>query len=169
MVTSDERQKANMARMNCIMEEIGRTQDDFALIVELQELLRKRYPLSSKWLWGIFKIELKSSLMRLDYVRKKEIEEASGRRKRREPPGGLKQVYSSYKEIPKAYRNDYYMECDTETNHNTWIKMTKRETTRTNVFDLPKSMIGDDRLHWSEELKEQWGDDLSGRECRDDD
>jgi len=48
MVSSEERQKANLARMKEIMEETGRTTDDFALIVELKELLRKRYPLSSK-------------------------------------------------------------------------------------------------------------------------
>lgn|SRR5665647_435619 len=165
MVSSEERQKANLARMKEIMEEIGRTTDDFALIVELKELLRKRYPLSSKWLWDIFKIELDSSLMRLGYVRKKEIEKASSRRrKRREPDGGIKQVYSSYKEIPRAYRNDYYMVCDTETNHDTWVKINKRETTRSNVFNIPKSIIGEDRLHWSEELKEDWGEDHTGWE-----
>ena len=58
MVTSQERQKANLARMKEIMEEIENTTNDFDLIVELHRLLRKQYPLSLKWHMIVFKSEV---------------------------------------------------------------------------------------------------------------
>ena len=73
MATSRERQKANLARMKRIMEEIESTTDDYDLIVELQELLRKPYPLSLKWHMIVFKSEIERSLWYLEDIRKEEI------------------------------------------------------------------------------------------------
>ena len=73
MATSEARQKANLRRMKELMEEIENTIDDSALIDELNELMRKRYPLSLKWHLIIFKSEVERSLKFLEDIRKEEM------------------------------------------------------------------------------------------------
>ncbi|WP_243685100.1 hypothetical protein [Methanosarcina barkeri] len=93
MVTSQERQKANLAKMKRIMEVIESKTDDSDLIAELQEYLRKPYSLSLKWHMIVFKSEVDRSLWYLEDIRKEEIEmekneaKEGKRSKRRIKPG----------------------------------------------------------------------------------
>jgi len=164
MVTSQERQKANLDRMKEIMEEIESTTNDSDLIAELNELLRKQYPLSLKWHMVIFKSEIARSLGYLEDIRKEEAKATGGRQKqRKEPKGGLKQVYYNSSEIPGAFKLDYNIVYDAETNQYKWLKCSTPRNTRAKVFTIPISMIGDSKLHWSEEMKQKWGEDSIGQ------
>ena len=164
MVTSQERQRANLARMKKIMEEIESTTNDSDLIAELNELLRKQYPLSLKWHLIIFKSEIDRSLKYLEDIRKEEVKLTGGKQKqRKEPKGGLKQAYYKSSEIPGAFKLDYCMAYDAETNQYKWLKCSTPRNTRTKVFTIPISMIGVDKLQWSEEMKQKWGEDSIGQ------
>jgi len=164
MATSRERQRANLARMKEIMEEIENTTNDFDLITELHRLLKRQYPLSLRWHMIVFKNEVESSLWHLEDIRKEEIEIARRRRRsRKEPEEGLKQVYYKYSEIPSAFKLDYYMVYDAEANQYKWLKCSTPGNPRANVFAIPKSMIEEGRLHWSEEVKQKWGEDSIGQ------
>lgn len=164
MVTSQERQRANLDRMKKIMEEIESTTNDSDLIAELNELLRKQYPLSLKWHIIIFKSEIDRSLRYLEEIRKEEIKATGGKQKqRKEPKGGLKQVYSKSSEIPGAFKLDYCIVYDAETNQYKWEKCSTPRNTRAKVFTIPISMIGEDKLQWSEEMKQKWGEDSIGQ------
>jgi hypothetical protein len=74
MVTSQERQKVNLARIKRVMEEIEYTTNDSNLIAELHELLRKPYSRSLKWHMIVFKSEIDKSLWYLEDIRKEELE-----------------------------------------------------------------------------------------------
>ena len=164
MVTSQERQRANLDRMKKIMEEIESTTNDSDLIAELNELLRKQYPLSLKWHVVMFKSEIDRSLGYLEDIRKEEVKVMGGRQKqKREPKGGLKQVYYKSSEIPGAFKLDYCMAYDAETNQYKWLKCSTPRNTRAKVFTIPISMIGDGKLQWSEEIKQKWGEDSIGQ------
>jgi hypothetical protein len=164
MVTSGERQKANLARMKETMEEIENTTNDFDLIVELRRLLRKQYPLSLKWHLIVFKNEVDNSLWHLEDIRKEEIAIARRRRRsRKEPKEGLKQVYYESTDIPTAFKLDYYIVYDAEANQFKWLKYSTSGNPRANVFAIPKSMIGEGKLQWSEETKQKWGEDKIGQ------
>ena len=164
MVTSQERQRASLDRMKEIMEEIESTTNDSDLIAELNELLRKQYPLSLKWHMVIFKSEIARSLGYLEDIRKEEAKAIGGRQKqRKEPKGGLKQVYYNSSEIPGAFKLDYSIVYDAETNQYKWLKCSTPRNTRAKVFTIPISMIGDGELHWSEEMKQKWGEDSIGQ------
>ena len=164
MVTSRERQKANLARMKELMKEIENTTNDFELIAELQRLLRRQYSLSLKWHMIVFKSEIESSLWHLEDIRKEEIEIAKRKRKpRKELEEGLKQVYYKYSEIPNAFKLDYYMVYDAKANQYKWLKCSTPRNPRANVFAIPKSMIGEGKLKWSEEVKQKWGEDSIGK------
>lgn len=164
MATSRERQRANLARMKEIMEEIENTTNDFDLIAELHKLLKRQYPLSLKWHVIVFKNEVESSLWHLEDIRKEEIEIARRRRRsKKEPEEGLKQVYYKYFEIPDAFKFDYYMVYDAGANQYKWLKCSTTGNPRANVFTIPKSMIGESRLRWSEEVKQKWGEDSIGQ------
>lgn len=164
MATSEARQKANLRRMKELMEEIENTIDDSALIDELNELLRKRYPLSLKWHLIIFKSEVERSLKFLEDIRKEEMKIAGKNRKQgKGPKEGLKQIYYKSSDIPGAYRLDYCLVYDTDINQYKWLRCNTPRNTRAKVFTIPKSMIGEDRLHWSEETKQKWGEDSIGQ------
>jgi hypothetical protein len=164
MVTSQDRQRANLARMKEIMKEIENTTNDSALIAELNELLRKQYPLSLKWHLIMFKSEVERSLKYLEDIRKEEIKVTSvKRRQRKEPKGGLKQVYYKSSEIPGAFKLDYCIVYDTEKNQYKWLKCSTPRNTRAKVFTIPISMIGEGKLQWSEEMKQKWGEDSIGQ------
>lgn len=164
MATSQERQKANLARMKELMEEIESTTDDFELIAELHGLLRKPYSLSLKWHMIVFKSEVDRSLWYLEDIRKEEIEiERRKRRRRKEPKEGPKQVYRKSSEILSALRLDYHMAYDAETNQYKWLKCSTSRNIRANVFAIPKSMIGVYKLQWSEDAKRKWGEDNIGQ------
>lgn len=164
MVTSEARQRTNLNKMKKLMEEIENTTDDSALIVELKELLRKSYPLSLKWHLIIFKSEVEKSLRYLEDIRKEEKKIASRSRKQgKEPKEGLKQVYYKSSEIPSAYKLDYCLVYDTDINQYKWLKCNTPRNTRAKVFTIPKSMIGENSLQWSEEAKQKWGEDSIGQ------
>ncbi|MHC1754257.1 MAG: hypothetical protein AB9861_02290 [Methanosarcina sp.] len=164
MVTSQERQRANLARMKEIMEEIENTTNDSDLIAELSELLRKQYPLSLKWHLIMFKSEVERSLRYLEDIRKEEIKVTNGKgRQRKEPKGGLKQVYYKSSEIPGAFKLDYCIVYDAEKNQYKWLKCSTPRNTRAKVFTIPISMIGEGKLQWSEEMKQKWGEDSIGQ------
>ena len=164
MVTSQERQRANLARMKEIMEEIESTTNDSDLIAELNELLRKPYSLSLKWHIIMFKSEVERSLRYLEDIRKEELKVTSGKnRQRKEPKGGLKQVYYKSSEIPSAFKLDYCIVYDAEKNQYKWLKCSTPRNTRAKVFTIPISMIGEDKLQWSEEIKQKWGEDSIGQ------
>lgn len=164
MATSEARQRANLNRMKKLMEEIENTTDDSALIAELKELLRKSYPLSLKWHLIIFKSEVEKSLKYLEDIRKEEIKIASrSKRQGKEPKEGLKQVYYKSSEIPSAFKLDYCLVYDTDIDQYKWLKCNTPRNTRTKVFTIPKSMIGENRLQWSEETKQKWGEDSIGQ------
>jgi len=164
MATSQERQNANLARMKELMKEIENTTNDFDLIAELRGLLRKQYSQSLKWHMIVFKSEVDRSLWYLEDIRKEEIEiERKNRRQRKEPKEGLKQVYCKSSEMLSALRLDYHMAYDTETNQYKWLKRSTSRNIRANVFAIPKSMIGDGKLQWSEEAKRKWGEDTIGQ------
>lgn len=164
MVTSQERQRANLARMKEIMEEIESTTNDSDLIAELNELLRKPYSLSLKWHIIMFKSEVERSLRYLEDIRKEELKITSGKnRQRKEPKGGLKQVYYKSSEIPSAFKLDYCIVYDAEKNQYKWLKCSTPRNTRAKVFTIPISMIGEDKLQWSEEIKQKWGEDSIGQ------
>jgi len=146
MATSQERQKANLARMRQIMEEIESTTDDYNLITELHELLRKPYSLSLKWHMIVFKNEVDRSLWYLEDIRKEEIEvEKRKRRRGKEPDEEPDQVNCTFSEILSAFRTEV------------------SRTTRANVFAIPKSMIGECKLQWSDAVKQKWGEDNIGQ------
>lgn len=164
MVTSRERQKINLARMKEIMAEIESTTNDYDLITELNRLLKRQYPLSLKWHLIVFKSEVEHSLWRLEGIRKEEIEIARRKRKiRTKPEENLKQVYYKYSEIPSSFKIDYLMVYDAEIGQYKWIKWNTPLSPRSNVFAIPKSMIGDGKLQWSEEVKQKWGEDSIGQ------
>jgi len=164
MVTSQERQKANLAKMKKVMEEIENTTDDADLIAELHELLRKPYSLSLKWHMIVFKSEVDRSLWYLEDIRKEEIEiEKMKRRKGKDLKEGLNQVNCKFSEAVSAFKLDHQMVYDPKTNK---YKLSKSEISRTrreNVFVIPKSMIGDGKLQWSEAVKQKWGEDTIGK------
>ena len=62
MSTSKGKEKANLARMKKVMEEIEKTTDDFDLTKELHELLTMSYPSSLKWHIIVFKNEVDKSI-----------------------------------------------------------------------------------------------------------
>jgi hypothetical protein len=164
MVTSRERQKANLARMKEIMEEIENTTNDCDLIAELHRLLKRQYPLSLKWHLIVFKSEVEHSLWHLEGIRKEEIEIAKRKRKiKTKLEESLKQVYYKYSDIPSAFKLDYYMVYDIERNQYKWIKLNTSGNPRVNIFAIPKSMIGEGKLQWSEEVKQKWGEDSIGQ------
>ncbi|MDY9925123.1 hypothetical protein [Methanosarcina sp.] len=164
MVTSQERQRANLARMKEIMEEIESTTNDSDLIAELNELLRKPYSLSLKWHIIMFKSEVERSLRYLEDIRKEELKITSGKnRQRKEPKGGLKQFYYKSSEIPSAFKLDYCIVYDAEKNQYKWLKCSTPRNTRAKVFTIPISMIAEDKLQWSEEMKQKWGEDSIGQ------
>lgn len=164
MVTSQERQRSNLSRMKEIMEKIENTTNDSDLIAELKELLRKQYPLSLKWHMIIFRSEVDRSLRYLEEIRKEEAKVTGGKHKqRKEPKGGLKQVYYKPPEIPGAFKLDYCIAYDAETNQYKWLKCSTPRNTRAKVFTIPISMIGEYKLQWSEEMKQKWGEDSIGQ------
>lgn len=164
MVTSEARQRANLNRMKQLMEEIENTTNDSALIAELNELLKKHYPLSLKWHLIIFKSEVERSLKFLEDIRKEEVKIAGRSRKQgKEPKEGLKEVYYKSSEVPSAFKLDYCLVYDTDINQYKWLRCNTPRNTRAKVFTIPKSMIGDDRLQWSEEAKQKWGEDSIGQ------
>lgn len=164
MVTSQERQKANLAKMKRIMEEIESTTNDSDLIAELQEHLRKPYSLSLKWHMIVFKSEIDRSLWYLEDIRKEEIEmEKMKRRKGKDPKEELNQVNCKFSEAVSAFKLDHQMVYDPKTNKYKLSKSGISRTTRENVFAVPKSMIGDGKLQWSEAVKQKWGEDTIGQ------
>ncbi|AKB78723.1 hypothetical protein MSHOH_2240 [Methanosarcina horonobensis HB-1 = JCM 15518] len=164
MVTSEARQKANLSRMKELMDEIENTTNDSALIAELNELLRKNYSLSLKWHLIIFKSEVERSLRYLEDIRKEEVKIASKSRKLgKELKEGPKQVYYKSSEIPSAFKLDYCLVYDTNINQYKWLRCNTPRNTRAKVFTIPKSMIGEYRLQWSEETKQKWGEDNIGQ------
>ncbi len=165
MATSRERQKVNLARIKEILQEIENTTNDSELIVELHRLLRRQYPLSLKWHTIVFRSEVENCLWHLEGIRKEECEIAKRRRKpRKDPEEGLKQAYYDYSEIPSAFKPDFYMVYDSKSNRYKWIRYNASRNLRANVFAIPKSMIGDGKLHWSEEVKRKWGEDNIGQQ-----
>ena len=164
MVTSEARQRANLNRMKQLMEEIENTTNDSTIIAELKELLKKNYPLSLKWHLIVFKSEVEKSLKFLEDIRKEEVKIASKSRKQgKEPKEGLKQVYYKSSDIPSAFKLDYCLVYDTDINQYKWLRCNTPRNTRAKVFTIPKSMIGEDRLQWSEEAKQKWGEDNIGQ------
>jgi ribosomal protein S24E len=164
MVTSEVRQRANLNRMKELMEAIENTTNDSALIIELKELLRKNYPLSLKWHLIIFKSEVERSLKYLEDIRKEEVKIASRHRKLgKEAKEGPKQVYFKSSDIPTEFKLDYCLVYDTDIDQYKWLKCNTPKNTRAKVFTIPKSMIGDVRLKWSEETKQKWGEDRIGQ------
>ncbi|AAM05772.1 predicted protein [Methanosarcina acetivorans C2A] len=161
MVTSKERQRANLARMKRIMKEIESTQNDSDLIAELNVFLKKQYPLSLKWHMIIFKSEVERSLKYLDDIRKEEAKILGGRQKK-EPKGGLKQVYYKSSDVPRAFKLDYCLVYDSEKNQYKWLRCSTPRNSRAKVFTIPISMIGEYKLYWSEEAKQKWGEDSIG-------
>lgn len=164
MATSQERQKANLARMKKVMEEIESTTDDFDLIAELHELLRKSYSLSLKWHMIVFKSEVDRSLWYLEDIRKEEIEiEKLKRRRGKEPEEELTQTQCTFSEILSAFRHGYQMVYDAKVNQYKLSQSRVSRITRANVFAIPKSMIGDYKLRWSDEVRQKWGEDTIGQ------
>lgn len=164
MASGQERQRANLARMKKIMKEIQSTTEDSDLIAELNKLLRKQYPLSLKWHLIVFKNEVERSLRYLEDIRKEEIKRANWRRRqKKEPKEELKQVYYKSSEIPSAFKFDYCLVYDAEINQYKWLKCSIPRNTRAKVFAIPLSMIGEDKLQWSEEAKQIWGEDSIGQ------
>ncbi|AKB52045.1 hypothetical protein MSBRW_2792 [Methanosarcina barkeri str. Wiesmoor] len=164
MVTSQERQKANMAKMKRIMEEIENTTDDSDLIAELQEYLRKPYSLSLKWHMIVFKSEVDRSLWYLEDIRKEEIEmEKIKRRKGKDPKEELNSGNCKFSKTVRAFKLDHQMVYDPKTNKYKLSKSGISRTTRENIFAIPKSMIGDGKLQWSETVKQKWGEDTIGK------
>ncbi len=162
MATSEERKIANLARIKEIMEKIENTTNDLDLLVELNRLINKQYSLSLKWHTIVFKSEIDSSLLRLENIRRKEIEIANKRRRsRKEPKEGLKEVYYDSSEIPNAFKLDYCLVYDAEKNQYKWLKYNRSE--REDIFVIPKSMIGEYSLKWSEDVKQKWGEDKIGQ------
>lgn len=165
MSTSKERQKANLARMKEIMKEVENTTNDSELIVELHRFLRRQYPLSLKWHTIVFRSEVENCLWHLEGIRKEESEIAKRKRKPlKEPEEGLKQIYYDYTEIPSAFKPDYCMIYDAKSKKYKWIRYNATRNLRANVFAIPKSMIGDYKLQWSEEVKRKWGEDNIGQQ-----
>ncbi|RXA20135.1 hypothetical protein EQO05_05970 [Methanosarcina sp. MSH10X1] len=164
MATSQERQKANLARMRRIMDEIESTTDDYDLIAELQELLRKPYSLSLKWHLIVFKSEIDRSLWYLEDIRKEEIEiEKRKRRRGKEPDEVPSQVNCKFSEILNSFWFNSQMVYDTKSNRYKLSKSGVSRITRANVFAVPKSMIGDFKLQWSDAVKQKWGEDNIGQ------
>jgi hypothetical protein len=164
MVTSEARQRTNLKRMKELMDEIENTTDDFTLIAELKELLRKNYPLSLKWHLIIFRSEVEKSLKYLEDIRKEEKKIASRNRKQgKEPKEGPKQVYYKSSEVPSEFKLNYCLVYDSDMDQYKWLRCNTPRNTREKVFTIPKSMIGEDRLQWSEETKQKWGEDSIGQ------
>jgi hypothetical protein len=164
MATSQERQKANLARMKRVMEDIESTTDDYDLIAELHELLKKPYSLSLKWHMIVFKNEVDRSLWYLEDIRKEEIENEKRKQKRgKEPQEEFNQVNGKFSDIVRAFKLDYQMVYDTKANKYKWSKSGVSLNTRANIFAIPKSMIGDGKLQWSEAVKQKWGEDNIGQ------
>lgn len=164
MVTSQERQRANLDKMKKIMEEIECTTNDSDLIAELNELLSKQYSLSLKWHIVLFKSEIARSLGYLEDIRKEEAKATGGRPKqRKDSKGEFEQVDYNSSEIPGAFKLDSSIVYDAETNQYKWLKCSTPRNTRAKVFTIPISMIGDGKLFWSEEIKQKWGEDSIGQ------
>jgi hypothetical protein len=164
MATSQERQKTNLTRMKRVMDEIESTTDDYDLIAELHELLRKPYPLSLKWHMIVFKSEVDRSLWYLEDIRKEEIEiEKRRRRKGKEPKEEPNEVSYKFSDIVSAFKLDYQMMYDIKANKYKLSKSVVSRNTRANIFAIPKSMIGDGKLQWSEAVKQKWGEDNIGK------
>jgi len=164
MATSRERQKANLARMKRIMEEIESTTDDYDLIVELQELLRKPYPLSLKWHMIVFKSEIERSLWYLEDIRKEEIKlEKRKRRRGKEIDEKSNRFNCKFSEKLSSIGLDSQMVYDAKSNKYKLSKSVVSRTSRANVFAIPKSMIGEYKLQWSDEVKQIWGEDTIGK------
>lgn len=164
MATSQERQKANLARMKRIMEEIESTTDDYDLIAELQELLRKPYSMSLKWHMIVFKSEIDRSLWYLEDIKKEEIEIEKRKRKRGKDTGeDSNQVNCKLSEVLSSIGLDSQMVYDAKSNKYKLSKSGVSRTTRANVFAIPKSMIGELRLQWSDAVKQIWGEDNIGQ------
>ena len=164
MATSQERQKANLARIKRVMEEIESTTDDCNLIAELHELLKKPYSLSLKWHMIVFKSEIDRSLWYLEDIRKEEIEiEKKKRRRGKEPKEELNPVDCMFSETVSAFKLDYQMVYDSKANQYKLSKSVVSRNTRANIFAIPKSMIGNGKLQWSEAVKQKWGEDNIGQ------
>ncbi|HET8685490.1 MAG TPA: hypothetical protein VFM18_02360, partial [Methanosarcina sp.] len=140
------------------------TTDDYDLIAELHELLRKPYPLSLKWHMIVFKSEIDRSLWYLEDIRKEEIEiEKRKRRKGKEPKEELNPANYKFSDIVSAFKLDYQMGYDTKANKYKLSKSGVSRNIRENIFAIPKSMIGKDKLQWSEAVKQKWGEDNIGK------
>lgn len=164
MVTSKEREKANLTRMKRIMEKIESTADDSDLIAELYELLRMPYPSSLKWHSMVFKNEVDKSLWYLEDIRREEIEiEKMNPGQRKESNGDTDQVNCKFSEILSAFRFGQQMVYDAKSDQYKLSKSKVSRITRSNVFAIPKSMIGNGRLQWSETVKQKWGEDNIGQ------
>jgi hypothetical protein len=164
MATSRERQRANLARMKRIMEEIENTTDDYNLIVELRELLRKPYPLSLKWHMIVFKSEIERSLWYLEDIRKEEIKlEKRKRRRGKETGEKSNQILCKFSEKLSSIGLDSQMVYDVKSNKYKSSKSVVSRTRRANIFAIPKSMIGEFNLQWSDEVKLIWGEDNIGK------
>lgn len=163
MSTSKGKEKANLARMKKVMEEIEKTTDDFDLIKELHELLTISYPSSLKWHIIVFKNEVDKSLWYLEDIRREELEiEKMNPGQRIGSNDELSQV-SKFSEILNAFRFGHKMVYDTESSQYKLSKLKASRITRSNVFEIPKSMIGDGKLQWSEAVKQKWGEDTIGQ------
>jgi len=164
MATSQERQKANLVRIKRVMEEIESTTNDCNLIAELHELLRKPYSLTLKWHMIVFKSEIDKSLWYLEDIRREEIEiEKRKRRKGKELKEESNQTNCNFSEAVSAFKFDYQMVYDAKENQYKLSKSGVPRNTRENIFAIPKSMIGDSKLQWSEEVKQKWGEDNIGK------
>jgi hypothetical protein len=164
MATSQERQKANLARIKRVMEEIESTTNDYSLIAELHELLRKPYSLSLKWHMIVFKSEIDKSLWYLEDIRREEIEiEKKTRRKGKELKEESNQANCKFSDTVSAFKLDYQMVYDAKANQYKLSKSGFSKNTRANIFAIPKSMIGEGKLQWGEEVKQKWGEDNIGK------
>lgn len=164
MATSQERQKANLARIKRVMEEIESTTDDCNLIAELHELLRKPYSLSLKWHMIVFKSEIDKGLWHLEDIRREEIEIDKRKRiKGKQLKEESNPVNCIFSDTFSAFKLDYQMVYDAKANQYKLSKSEVSRNTRANIFSIPKSMIGEGKLQWSEEVKQKWGEDNIGK------
>ncbi|WP_243685099.1 hypothetical protein [Methanosarcina barkeri] len=85
------------------------------------------------------------------------------RRKGKDPKEELNQVKCKFSEAVSEFKLDHQMVYDPKTNKYKLSKSGISRTTRENIFAIPKSMIGDDKLQWSEAVKQKWGEDTIGR------
>lgn len=163
MATSQERQKVNLARIKRVMEEIECTTNDSNLIAELHELLRKPYSRSLKWHMIVFKSEIDNSLWYLEDIRKEEIEIEKKTRKKGKEQKEESQESCTFSDAVRAFKLDYQMVYDAKSSQYKLSNSGFSRYTRANIFAIPKSMIGDGKLQWSEEVKQKWGEDNIGK------